>query len=488
MTSLPSYLEQPAYLYKLNKVRQGLTSRANVDYWSLLKILDKRDQVISLAPNEVQRRFLKERTKRNLILKARQQGISTIIQADHFVTGISQTARIATLAHDDTTTQKLRRMAHFYWQSLPDDARPPRGLDNATTTTYPNTQSEVLIATAGNIHAGRGGTYTRFHGSEVAFWKDAQSVMAGVLQGVPEDGIVDLESTPNGAQGYFYELCMEALDGNDQWKLFFFPWWLDSGYQLSLDEGETLTYTDEERELVRLHSLTPEQIKWRRKKQRELGRLFPQEYPEDPRTCFLASGVGYFSDIRDLEGAFTAPVNAEYNPSHRYIAAMDFGQQQDYSVVSVMDATTLQEVELWRVNRIPWGDIRQRALETCKKWHVESFHPERNSMGGTNIEELHKEFARAGCHTLITPFETTAQTKPAMVTAFHWALDEGGLKLLPDPAGKQEIYGYTATQLPSGAWKYEGLPHDDTVMARIGAWNAIVLGGVSMGRAVAKWG
>jgi hypothetical protein len=75
-----------------------------------------------------------------------------------------------------------------------------------------------------------------------------------------------------------------------------------------------------------------------------------------------------------------------------------------------------------------------------------------------------------------------------MVTAFHWALDEGGLKLLPDPAGKQEIYGYTATQLPSGAWKYEGLPHDDTVMARIGAWNAIVLGGVSMGRAVAKWG
>src|SRR5690606_726341 len=98
---------------------------------------------------------------------------------------------------------------------------------------------------------------------------------------------------------------------------------------------------------------------------RELGRLFPQEYPEDPRTCFLASGIGYFSDIRDLEAAFTAPVNAEYNPSHRYIAAMDFGQQQDYSVVSVMDATTLQEVELWRANRIPWGDIRQRALQIC---------------------------------------------------------------------------------------------------------------------------
>lgn len=460
-----------------------------VDYAGNLYILDKRDQLIPYKPNRVQLHLRQHRTGRDLVLKARQFGVSTEIQADHFVQSITRRIRSATLAHDDAGTQFLRRMADRFWSGLPDHIRPPRGLDNATTTTYATTESEVFIATAGGKNKGRAGTYTLAHGSEVAFWTDAAAVMAGLLQGVPKDGQIILESTPNGAQGWFYERCMEALDGNSDWTLHFFEWWWGDDYRLPLDEGETLEpYSDDELLLITQHQLTPEQIKWRRKKQRELGRLFPQEYPEDPRTCFLASGIGYFSDIRDLEGAFTAPVNAEYNPSHRYIAAMDFGQQQDYSVVSVMDATTLQEVELWRVNRIPWGDIRQRALETCKKWHVESFHPERNSMGGTNIEELHKEFARAGCHTLITPFETTAQTKPAMVTAFHWALDEGGLKLLPDPAGKQEIYGYTATQLPSGAWKYEGLPHDDTVMARIGAWNAIVLGGVSMGRAVAKWG
>lgn len=464
MTSLPSYLEQPAYLYKLNKVRQGLTSRANVDYWSLLKILDKRDQVISLAPNEVQRRFLSERTKRNLILKARQQGISTIIQADHFVTGISQTARIATLAHDDTTTQKLRRMAHFYWQSLPDDARPPRGLDNATTTTYPNTQSEVLIATAGNIHAGRGGTYTRFHGSEVAFWKDAQSVMAGVLQGVPEDGIVDLESTPNGAQGYFYELCMEALDGNDQWKLFFFPWWLDAGYSLPLDDDETLTYTDEEREIVRLHSLTPEQIKWRRKKQAELKHLFLQEYPEDPRSCFLLSGVGYFGN---LEQAFKAPDGAVYNRLHRYYAGLDFAQTQDYTVLSIIDQTTLQQVALLRVNRLSWSEMRRQVASLCKHWNVLTLVAEDNSMGSTNIEELRKELRSMGCETAIQRFHTSNSTKAQAMATLHEALHEGGLTLLNESNQKREFMAFQSKQTLTGLWQFsapEG-EHDDTVIA-----------------------
>jgi hypothetical protein len=456
------------------------------DYADQLLILDKQSQLRTYTPNAAQADFLANRTGRDLVLKARQLGFSTAIQADHFLSAITRTTMAVTLAHDIPTTQKLRRMAKRFYDHLP--SAPPRGLDNATTTTYPQTGSEVTIATAGSLTVGRGGTYSHIHGSEVAFWKDAESLMAGILQGVPDSGQIVLESTPNGAQGWFYDRCMEALDGNSDWTLHFYAWWWDDAYRIPLEDGEALDYSDDERTLIAAHGLDAEQIQWRRKKQRELGRLFAQEYPEDPRTCFLTSGQGYFSDIADLERVFKAPTDAVYNVQHRYIAAMDFGQASDYSVVSVIDATTLQEVELWRANRIPWGDIRRRALDLCQKWQVQSLHPERNSMGGTNIEELHKEFAAAGCRTSIVPFDTTAQSKPLMVTAFHWALDQGGLTLLPDAVGKQELYGYTASQLPSGAWKYEGFPHDDTVIARMGAWHGLSAGTLQLSMTIQRWG
>lgn len=459
------------------------------EYAHGLHILNKDSHIVPLRYNKAQQQFLEHRTGRDLILKARQLGLSTAIQAEYFLDAVSSTMQIATLAHDDVTTQKLRRMAKRFYETLDVPVKPPRGLDNTTTTTYPGTGSEVTIVTAGSGNAGRGGTYNRVHGSEVAFWKDAGSLMAGILQGVPTDGEITLESTPNGAQGWFYEHCMEALDGEGDWALHFLPWWWDDGYALYLDDGESIAYTDEETVLVNKHVLTPEQIKWRRKKVRELTpRLFAQEYPEDPHACFLASGNGYFADIADLNAVFTAQVNAQHISGHRYVAALDFGQANDYSAISVVDVTTLQEVDLWYINRIPWGDIRARVLATCKKWQVETLHPESNSMGGTNIEELRKEFAAAGLRTSIRPVETTAQSKPAMVTAFHWALDEGGLKLLPDQRGRAEIDAFTASQTPSGSWKYEGLPHDDTVIARVLAWHGIASGQVTIGTSTTRWG
>ena len=213
-----------------------------IDYWPLLRIQDKRDNLIPLRLNRVQKHLLANLTGRDLVLKARQMGLSTAIQADQFVTAITRRTRSATLAHDDAGTALLRRMAERFWVNLPDDVRPARGLDNATTTTYPQTGSEVFIATAGSKNKGRAGTYTRVHGSEVAFWPDAAATMAGLMQGVPDTGQVVLESTPNGAQGWFYERCMEALDGNGVWTLHFFPWWWDDGYRLPLEAGETLDY------------------------------------------------------------------------------------------------------------------------------------------------------------------------------------------------------------------------------------------------------
>ncbi len=248
-----------------------------------LKILDKDKRIIPFHWNKAQRHFHANRTGRDLILKARQLGFSTYMQGEMFRRYVTSTRTAMTLAHDADTTAKLRIMAdRFYEYCKFGDIQPARKYANASLTTYPEFDSAVSIATAGNVETGRGGTYSDFHGSEVAFWKDAERIIAGALQGGHPDAV--LESTPNGAQGYFYELCMEALHGDGAWRLHFYPWWWDDAYRMPLEEGETLEYTDEEWALVNKWKLQPDQIKWRRAKQKELKGLFIQEYPEDPIT------------------------------------------------------------------------------------------------------------------------------------------------------------------------------------------------------------
>jgi hypothetical protein len=284
-----------------------------------LKILDKDKHLVPFRYNKAQAHFQANRTGRDLILKARQLGFSTLIQGEMFRKTVTSTQTTITLAHDAETTQKLRRMADWFYEHCKfGDVQPLRKYANATLATYPEFDSTSTIATAGNVEAGRGDTYTELHGSEVAFWKDAEKIVAGAMQG--GSPIVTLESTPNGAQGFFYDKCMEALSGGGIWKLHFYPWWWDVDYRIISDD--VISYTSDEAALVAKHGLDAAQIKWRRMKVMELGRLFIQEYPEDVLSCFLTSGNSYFGD---LSGVFTA-APAEYIEGHEYIAGLDFGQ------------------------------------------------------------------------------------------------------------------------------------------------------------------
>lgn len=447
------------------------TTRAISDH---LRILNKAGQFAAYRPNRAQRDFLSRRTGRDLILKARQLGFSTAIQADLFVKAATGSALCATLSHDDESTQKLRRMAERFWSGLPEAIRPERGLDNATTTTYPTTRSEVTIVTAGNVHKGRGGTYTHVHGSEVAFWKDAQGVMAGILQGVPKHGEITLESTPNGAQGWFYEKCVAALDGDPEWTLHFYPWWWDDDYRLPIDDVGLENLRDDEIALMNQHGLDAGQIAWRRAKQRQLGMLFAQEYPEDVRECFLLSGLGYFGALNSV---FTAPTNPQPQPDHQYVAGLDFGQSVDYTVCVIIDATTRQQVDILRINRLPWDDMRSRVLRLCREWNVIRLVAEKNSMGAPNIEALFTESVDAGLaeSMRIEMFVTGPQTKAPLIGALRIALDEGGLRLLPDPDMQRELRAYRATQTVHGHWQFSAPDgeHDDCVIATALAWRGV---------------
>jgi hypothetical protein len=429
-----------------------------------LKILDKDKNLVPFKWNKAQAHFYENRTGHDLILKARQLGFSTLIQGEMFRKTVTSTQTTITLAHDAETTQKLRRMAdRFYENCKFNNIQPARKYANATLATYPEFDSTAIIATAGNVETGRGDTYTMMHGSEVAFWKDAEKIVAGAMQGGSPDVI--LESTPNGSQGFFYDKCMEALSGNSTWRLHFYSWFWDDNYRIASDE--VITYTPEEAILVEKHGLDAAQIKWRREKVKELGRLFIQEYPEDPITCFLTSGNSYFGDLSNV---FTAPLNNEYIDGHVYHAGLDFGQTKDFTAMPVFDATTKQQVDLLHVNNMEWAEIRNRIKQTADKWHIRNVLAERNSIGAVNIEALQ------AIGVPVTPFDTTNESKASIMSNMNEAIHNGGWKLLDIPIQKHEMNTFVANQLPSGAWRLaaDGEGHDDIVIGdALGLYSAL---------------
>lgn len=434
-----------------------------------LKILDKNKRLVPFIWNKAQIDFHRNRTGKDLLLKARQLGFSTYIQGELFRREIKGTRTSITLAHDADTTTKLRIMSDRFWENYYSNGqRVPRKYANASMSTYPTFDSVATVATAGNVHTGRGDTYTDMHGSEVAFWKDAESIITGAMQGGNPDVI--LESTPNGAQGTFYELCMEAMTGHSVWKLHFYPWWWDTSYRLDLAEGEKIKYDDEEKELVRLHSLSNEQIKWRRNKILELKDKFKQEYPEDPTTCFLTSGNSYFFtgiSIDKINNIFTAPMEMEYQEGHEYYAGLDWGQSTDFTDMPVLDATTKTQVDLLHINKLSWKEQRNRVKQFCEKWRIKAIGCEMNSIGSVNFEALHD----LGLNVI--PFTTTNESKADICSDLYEAIHTNGWKLQNHSLERHQMNTFVSTQLPSGIWRLaaEGDGHDDIVI----------------GLAIAKW-
>jgi len=205
-----------------------------------------------------------------------------------------------------------------------------------------------------------------------------------------------------------------------------------------------------------------------------LGYLFSQEYPEDPYSCFLLSGSGFFSNLP--LSVWQAPPGATWQHGRRYVAGLDWAQSDDFTVCSVLDATLCQQVALLRVNRLPWSDMRRQIRDLCAHWRVSVLYAEGNSMGTTNIEALIQEFALSGVETHVETFMTTAVSKQVMLGDLKAALQEGQLRLLNQADQRHEFEAFQAVQSSAGHWSYAAPrgTHDDTVIANMAAWGGVI--------------
>lgn len=258
---------------------------------------------------------------RALILKGRQQGVSTLIQARYFHKIITKRGKKAfILTHLSDATRSIFEMTKRYSEHLDTHLFPQPDKKNDNTLMYNNLGSGYRVGTAGSAEVGRSMTNQYLHLSEYGFYKDASRISLGLLQTVAEmDGTeVIKESTANGIDNDFYLDWMEAKNGKTRYQAIFVPWYWQDEYCIN---EATFKLNDEERDWLAkfgANGLREGHLNWRRIKLQDFKgdyeqkcRKFRQEYPFTDEEAFLSSITDTFIHVESVAKARTNVVETE---------------------------------------------------------------------------------------------------------------------------------------------------------------------------------
>lgn len=494
---------------KLQKVRKRLYDEFPFYANAALSIRTKEGAIAQLKLNPAQQILDKAVTEqlqnegkvRVIILKARQQGLSTYV-GGYLYHQVSQrkACKALIVTHHADSTRALFDMTRRYHQNVPEILQPHSKYSSRRELSFDVLDSSFVVATAGGDSVGRGETLTHVHASELAFWpkSTANDIWNGLTQAVPNTRgtAIFVESTANGVTGIYYDLWRGAVDGTNGFVPVFIPWFTDPTYRELVPKD--FERTPDEDDLVEKYDLDDEQLMFRRRKIAQNGLdLFRQEYPAEPEEAFLTTGRPVFNpeqlmqrldETRDVEerlalegddfvsnrrGELTTYI--PHNPGENYVIGADSSmgiRNGDYSVAQVLDSKKRQ-VATWRGHCHP--DHFATVLAALGDYYNEAFIVvENNSHGILTCTRLGKDMAYSNFYTEIQVdkitdretvklgFTTTSKTKPLIIDQLRASMREGEMEL-NDLTTIREMLTYIVTE--SGSMEAEAGCFDDTVMA-----------------------
>jgi len=277
-------------------------------YW----ITDKSGAVVKFVPNPQQQRFLDHLHPRNLVLKARQQGYSTLIQIAMLDAAlfVANTEAGVVAQDDETAKQIFRTKIKFAYDRLP-------RLIRQMVRSKADSVSQLILSNGSSIRVAtslRGGTLQFLHVSE--FGKicartpeRAKEVLSGSIQAVPKGALVVIESTAEGREGAFYDMCQRSKALQEQgrppspleYRFHFSPWWESPDYTLAPGtiqiSAAMQTYFAESQVKIG-RPITMAQRTWYvAKMDNDFAgnhELMKREYPRDPDEAFEVSTEGKY--------------------------------------------------------------------------------------------------------------------------------------------------------------------------------------------------
>lgn len=338
MSSTPSLT--PDQIAKLGRLNSDFEFFAR----AYLRIRTKAGDVVPFRLNRAQRRLherLEEQVKRRgrvraVILKGRQMGSSTYIQGRYYWKMWRKSGRglkAFILTHEQPATDNLFKMTKRFQDQAPEGLAHPTMAANAKELAFAGRDSSYLVATAGTKGVGRSDTIQLFHGSEVAFWPNAEDHIDGVEQAIADEPGTEkiLESTANGIGNVFQRRYSAAERGDSDEEAIFLPWFWDDGYEETPPDGweapsKWLEYQS-------LHGISDAQLYWAYKKNRGMATAisapldepcwkFKQEYPATAAEAFQSSGNSFIPAAK-VQRARRTPEQPQVIPQGPLIIGID---------------------------------------------------------------------------------------------------------------------------------------------------------------------
>jgi hypothetical protein len=328
----------------------------------LYKIISKGDGdeelVVPFFPNSVQKQLIYRLWNRNLVLKVRQRGITTLIAILWLDTALFSRSPIycAIIAHDRSSAEEIfRTKVVFAYDQLPEFVRRMCPLEKKTATELVFGHNKATIRVATSV---RSGTIHRLHISELGkiaakYPEKAKEIRTGSIPAVPTSGILVVESTAEGQDGVFYDLAQTAKNlsmtgkplSPKDYRFHFFSWWDAEEYEID-PAGVVITERDHEY-FRRVESIIGRPIGPRKRawyvatRDSDFGGEDPlmwQEFPSYPDEAFAVSMDGcYYATqlatarkqgrIIDSIPVVSAPVNTFWDLGKSDMSSIWFHQR-----------------------------------------------------------------------------------------------------------------------------------------------------------------
>lgn len=470
----------------LSEAHHKLILEISQDFYRYAKnnlwIKDKDAQIVPFVPNIAQKELIDRvltllvegKPVRVIILKARQMGLSTAVEAlIYWWTSTHKNITAAIIAHEDVASKNLYNMFKRYYDNSNPLFKPSRKYDTRSDLSFAREDADgnqiglnsvIKTATAKNTSAGRSDTIQLLHGSEVASWDNGEELVASLLQTVPvrPGTMIFLESTAEGRGNYFYKEWQNSVKGDTVFEPFFFPWWIQDEYEMPGDDVKT--FTPEEQDIVNMMlegikignniykyemDRIQAKIRFRRYKEREFTatpeRLL-QEYPSTPHEAFIASGQTVFNikalahmekHVEDAKTYFIAEKDYEVQleespvgplkvwdlpkPEEEYVIGADVAEgleNGDYSVADVVRTRDMKTVARFRGHPDP--DQFGAILELLGRFYNYALiGVEINNHGLTTVQRLRNLFYR-NLYKRERGFDEVFET---MTSSYGWKTD-----------------------------------------------------------------
>lgn len=440
----------------------------------------------SVLVQSVEADIAARRPVRYIVLKARQIGMSTIIEALMFAMSVLEDRMSGVVvSHRNDSNEHLLKITRTYfdnWWGKGVLLNPSSMARNQIG--WRENGSTVKVATAKNTESGRGMTLRFVHGSEVAFWPDPEALTTGLNQTVPRAPLTFffLESTANGVGDYFHRTWRAAVQDEVEYKPLFFAWWQHPHYRASRIgysalAGQPLVPTDdEERFLLKFlrqrgigDSDATDRMVWRRQIlatecEGDIDK-FHQEYPTTDEEAFVSTGRNVFP-IAYLRAVYepmvprvgklvSTPAGVQfvehpYGPLRVYrtpVANRTWGSYLvggdpafggvagDFSCAQVFNRNSWEQCAVYR-DKCDAASLGEQMVLLGKYYNDAMLAPEATKGGGATVATIRaRGYPNIYIHTksgsvrgqpdTLYGFHTNSQTKPELVGNLQKAIYDG---------------------------------------------------------------